>query len=50
MRWTKTTFYRQKCDAHTLFRYSTRVGHPGCHLKEGDTMHLLTENATVPHG
>ena len=47
MQWTKTTCYQQKCDAHAVFRYSTRVEHPGCHLKEGETMHLLTENATV---
>ena len=47
MQWTKTTWYQQKCDAHALFRYSTRVKHPGCHLKEGETMRLLTENSTV---
>ena len=47
MQRTKTTRYQQKCDAHALFRYSTRVEHPGCHSKEGETMQLLTENATV---
>ena len=49
MQWTKTTLYQQKCDAHELFRYSTRVEHPRCHLKEGETMHLLTEKANVGH-
>ena len=39
----------KKCDAHALFRYSTRVKHPACHLKEGETVHVLTETATVSH-
>ena len=43
MQWTKTTLCQQKCDAHALFRYSTRVKLPGCHLKEDETMHLLTK-------
>ena len=29
--------------------YATRVENLGCHLNEGKTMHLLTENATVSH-
>ena len=37
----------KKCDAHALFRYSTRVKHPGCYLNEGKTMSLLTEISTV---
>ena len=49
MQWTKTTWYQQKCDAHALLRYSKRVEHPGFRLKEVETMHLLTENATVSH-
>ena len=39
----------KKCDVHAVFRYSTRVRHPACHLKEGETVLLLTENATVSH-
>ena len=39
----------KKCDSHAHFSYSTRGEHPGCHLKKGETMHLLTENATVSH-
>ena len=49
MQWTKTTWYQQKCNAYALFKFSTRVVHPGSHLKEGETMHLLTENSTVSH-
>ena len=43
----EATWNQQKCDARAFFRYSTRVEHPACHLKEGETMHLLPENATV---
>ena len=49
MQWTKTTLCQQKCDPHALIRYSTPVEHLGCHIKEGESMHLLTENATVSH-
>ena len=38
-----------KCDAHALVMYPTHVEHPGCHLNEGKTLILLTENATVSH-
>ena len=47
MQWTNTTSYQQKCDEYALFKYDTRVKHLECQLKEGGTMHLLTENATV---
>ena len=49
MQWMKTSCFQQKCDAHAVFRYFTRVKHAGCHFKEGETMHLLGENATLSH-
>ena len=36
---------------HALYayKYFPLVGHTGGHFREGETMHLLTENATVEH-